>query len=334
MYRKEFLIVFFAITDSPLQTHLLFNFATIQAQAHTADTADSFAVLMNKDQTGTRSSRPFRRIHTPKVITGSPKTLCLSHLGRIDDVTSALLIRRESPWDTYRPVITYDGAGHVTIATRRSHPSRVVTIRQFPKEDTSRLIGRFGQLEHKTCSPCWDVTLMVIPSFFLSTIWPRVPDSASRLSFQATRNWLTYNQVLAGASYLSASGLTHPFLKCNDILLGLDGVVKIARLEECVDCTTSQAETTYIAAVPSIVMELMIPNTWDENACDTFSGPSSQSNVVQFLDATKGESSLIVLRQQPLVSGRYQAVRDLIGLARAAIHMSDVKDVPQIDCRK
>jgi hypothetical protein len=59
----------------------------------------------------------------------------------------------------------------------------------------------------------------------------------------------------------------------------------------------SQAETTYIAAVPSIVMELMIPNTWDENACDTFSGPSSQTNVVQFLDATKGESSLIVLRQ-------------------------------------
>jgi hypothetical protein len=137
------------MTDSPLQTNLLFNFAAIQAQAHAADTADNFAAQTNKNQTGTRSSRPSRRMHTSKVITGCPKTLCLSHLGRIDDITSVLLIRRESPWDTYRPVITYDGAGHVTIATRRSRPSRVVAIRQFPKEDTRRLIGRFGQLEHK-----------------------------------------------------------------------------------------------------------------------------------------------------------------------------------------
>jgi hypothetical protein len=88
--------VFFAITDSPLQTHLLFNFAAIQAQAHTTDTADNFAAQTNKDQTGTRPSRPFRRIHTLKVITGSLKTLCLPHLGRINDITSALLIRRES----------------------------------------------------------------------------------------------------------------------------------------------------------------------------------------------------------------------------------------------
>lgn len=132
--------------ESPFPDNLIFNFAAIQAQAHTANTANSFA---DKDQIGKRSSRPSRRVHTAKVITGRPKTLCLPHLCKITDITSALVVRRESPWDTYHPVFTYDGAGNVTIATRRSRPSRVVAIRQFPKEDTRRLIGRFGQLQHQ-----------------------------------------------------------------------------------------------------------------------------------------------------------------------------------------
>lgn len=50
---------------------------------------------------------------------------------------------------------------------------------------------------------------------------------SSRWPLEAIWNGLTYNQVLAGASYLSAFGPTHPFLKCQDILFGLDGVVKI-----------------------------------------------------------------------------------------------------------
>jgi hypothetical protein len=144
----------FAMTDSPFQTHLLFNFAAIQAQAYAADTADDFTAQTNKDRTGKRLSRVSSRMHTPKVITGSPKTLCLPHLGEINDIPSVLLIRRESPWDTYRPIISFDGAGHVTIATRRSRSSHVVAIRQFPKEDTRRLIGRFGQLEHPWAYCC------------------------------------------------------------------------------------------------------------------------------------------------------------------------------------
>ncbi|KAJ5900279.1 uncharacterized protein N7473_004349 [Penicillium subrubescens] len=261
----------------------------MQAQAHAADTANYFAARANKDQTGKRPSRPSRRGHTPKVITGRPKTLCLPHLGKIDDITSALLIRRESPWDTYRPVLTYNGAGHVTIATRRSRPSRV--------------------LEHKNvlslleCYLDGDSAFVLVDDLALTlghiVACPNLRPAEFELGCLMA-------QVLAGASYLSAFGLTQPFLKCHDILFGLDGVVKIARLEECVDCTTSQAETTYIAAVPSIVMELMIPTAQNGIASDTSSGSPSEANIVQFLNATRGESSLTVLRQQPLVSERYQ----------------------------
>ena len=145
--RVSFLLsrrAFVAMPESLFQAHLLFNFAAIQAQVYAADTVNYFAARANTDQTGKRLSHPSRCVHTPKVITGRLKTLCLPHLGKMNDITSALLIRRESLWDTYYPVLTYDGAG-----PRRSRPSRVVAIRQFPKEETRRLIGRFGQLEHK-----------------------------------------------------------------------------------------------------------------------------------------------------------------------------------------
>jgi hypothetical protein len=77
-----------------------------------------------------------------------------------------------------------------------------------------------------------------------------------------------------------------------------------------VDCTASQAEATYIAAVPSIVMQLMIPNAKDEIASDTLSGSPIEADIVQFLSATRRESSLTVLRQ----------VRDMYGWSVTVRH--------------
>ncbi|OKP09563.1 hypothetical protein PENSUB_5051, partial [Penicillium subrubescens] len=65
----------------------------------------------------------------------------------------------------------------------------------------------------------------------------------------------------------------------------------------CVDCTTAQAEATYIAAIPPIVMQLMIRDDKDVAANDMSSGSPIKSNIVQFLNAAKGESSLFVLKQ-------------------------------------
>ncbi|KAJ5465332.1 uncharacterized protein N7458_001018 [Penicillium daleae] len=67
-----------------------------------------------------------------------------------------------------------------------------------------------------------------------------------------------------------------------------------------ITCNTSrmvsQAEATYIAAVPSIVTQLMIQNDKDVVANDMSSGSPLKSSIVQFLNAVKGESSLFVLK--------------------------------------
>lgn len=77
----------------------------------------------------------------------SPESLS-SHLHKLDDISAALIVRRESPWDTYLPAITYDIAGQVVIAARRTRPSREVAIRKYQRQDAKGLIEEFGRLEH------------------------------------------------------------------------------------------------------------------------------------------------------------------------------------------
>ncbi|KAJ5465331.1 uncharacterized protein N7458_001017 [Penicillium daleae] len=146
------------MTESTFQANILFDFAEIQAHAQASTTANRSAI--NAD-----SYRPSSRAPKSKVITGPPKSLYLPRLCYTDDIGSFLIVRRESPRDTYQPVFTYDGAGKVTIDTRCSRPSRMVAIRKYPKQDTRWLIGRFGGFNIEMYFPCWSVTSMLISLF-------------------------------------------------------------------------------------------------------------------------------------------------------------------------
>lgn len=101
-----------------------------------------------------RSSSKARKSGSPlqcqdsKIIHGPPKSLCLPRICELESTSPVLLVRQESPWDTYRRALTCDIAGQVFIAARRSRPSRVVAIRQYPRGDAVRLIHVFGQLAH------------------------------------------------------------------------------------------------------------------------------------------------------------------------------------------
>jgi hypothetical protein len=66
---------FFAIMENAFQANLIINFAAIQGQANAANPTNYFATKADKEHLGKRSSRPTRRVHTPKVISGRPKTL-------------------------------------------------------------------------------------------------------------------------------------------------------------------------------------------------------------------------------------------------------------------
>ena len=95
-----------------------------------------------------RKSRSPSQHHNSKIIHGPLRSLCLPRICELESISSVMLVRQESPWDTYRRALTFDIAGEVFIAERRSRPSRVVAIRQYPKGDAVRLVHIFGQLDH------------------------------------------------------------------------------------------------------------------------------------------------------------------------------------------
>jgi hypothetical protein len=114
--------------------------------------------------------------------------------------------------------------------------------------------------------------------------------------------------------YLAASGLAHQALVCSNILLGLEGIIKIGKssffrigysspvaagLEHCVDCLTQQSEATSIAAIPSITMQLMQKSDKADGAIgvDDLKRWPMESAAVSFLGASAAAVSTEALKQ-------------------------------------
>lgn len=136
----------------------MFDFDTIKAQSRPPPTTSGFAV---KEQSARAANKRPICHRSQKTVTGSIKGLCLPRLQSLDNISSILIVRHESPWDTYQQAITYHSAGDVTIASRRTRPSRMVAIRKYRREDARGLIDRFGRLEHNRHS--MNVIWMAIP---------------------------------------------------------------------------------------------------------------------------------------------------------------------------
>ena len=128
--------------------NMICDLGTIKAQYQLPISMSAPTTRESYTAATTNLTGPHRRGRL-KVVTGPPKSLCLPHLCGLENIASVLIVRQESPWDTYRKVITYENAGKVTIATRRTRPSRMVAIRTYGKDNARRLIYRFGRLEHR-----------------------------------------------------------------------------------------------------------------------------------------------------------------------------------------
>ncbi|KAI2669600.1 hypothetical protein LCP963914a_9905 [Penicillium roqueforti] len=93
-------------------------------------------------------------------------------------------------------------------------------------------------------------------------------------------------QVLDGAWYLAASGLTHQSFSC-------------PCWDYCVDCTPGQAETAYLAALPSIAMRLMQKYDKEEGVAGVtiLCRWPIDSDAVRFLSATATAVSIAPLKE-------------------------------------
>ncbi|KAJ5655017.1 hypothetical protein N7490_002020 [Penicillium lividum] len=306
--------------------HMIFDFDSIKAQCQPPPTSPE--IFASKEKfAGAASKRP-RLHHSQKTVTGPIKDLCLPRLHSLDNITSALIIRHESPWDTYQQAISYDIAGEVIIASRRTRPSRVVAIRKYRRQDARSLIDRFGRLEHVNVlsfHECYidrdfafflvaDLPLTLAHVVACSDLYPSEIELGSILC-----------QILDGMCYLAALSLVHQALVCSNILLGLDGIIKIAGPEHCVDCMKSQSEAACVASIPSIAIQLM--QKYDKDGAigvDDLERWPIESDAVDFLSASGATASMEVLKMHPLISARRHPAADLLLLARAALLMTRV----------
>ncbi|KAJ6118318.1 hypothetical protein N7471_013785 [Penicillium samsonianum] len=299
------------MSTNPFKENMICDLGTIKAQSQLPISMSTPITCESQTAANTKLTRPRRRSRS-NVVTGPPKSLCLPRLCGLENIASVLIVRQESPWDTYRKVITYEIAGKVTIATRRTRP--------------------FGRLEHTNvlslheCYMHEDLAFFLVDDLPLTlahvVAFPSVYPSEAELGSIIC-------QILDGVRCLALSGLAHQSLACDDILLGIDGIIKIACLDLCVDCTPDQSEAAYIAALPLITMRLMQKCDKDEGVVgvnDLERWPID-SAAVGFLSATETAGSIKSLRHQPLLAGKHRPSDDLVVLARAALLSSSLNFV-------
>ena len=86
---------------------------------------------------------------TRKVINGAPKGFGLPQTVQSGGGTKTLIVRDESPWDTFELDFSCKLAGTVAIASRRSRPSRVIAIREYSAGDVQKMLQRFCHIQHE-----------------------------------------------------------------------------------------------------------------------------------------------------------------------------------------
>lgn len=66
-------------------------------------------------------------------------------------LSQSLVVRNESPWETFKPSFSCRLAGTVIIAARRScfHPSLPTAIREYSAEDADKMLHRFRHIKHE-----------------------------------------------------------------------------------------------------------------------------------------------------------------------------------------
>ena len=99
-------------------------------------------------ETKKRNASPLKE-PSRKFIKGPPKVLGLSQALQSGGGSKTLIVRDESPWDTFELSFSCKLAGTVAIAAHRSRPSRVIAIRQYSAADAETMLQRFRHIQHE-----------------------------------------------------------------------------------------------------------------------------------------------------------------------------------------
>ncbi|KAJ5589607.1 hypothetical protein N7537_012285 [Penicillium hordei] len=272
-----------------------------------------------------------------KVIRGSPRALALQANSR---TSSDFNLRNESPWDTYKKHYECDLAGTVIVCVRSSDGRAARAIRQFSSIDCDKILKVLRSTNHKNVASVWECFCTSGSLYTLSEFDPLSLDHIVACKAFPDQQQLAaiMSQFLEGLAHLVAQGFRHTSLDCSSILMNLSGEVKIARVDCCIPWQTSRVQTSDLAPVSRIMMELMQKYAKDDGAVgiDDLERWSACPAAIEFLSAITSASSFEELKkvceppsnfalnsltvfQQPFLTEIRWSPGDLIGLAWFAL---------------
>lgn len=185
---------------------------------------------------------------TRKIVKGQPRELELPRIVESGhSIVEPVIVRNQSPWDTFEIFFTCDLAGTVFMAQHRHQPSKVIAIRAASTGSADKMLKIFKQIKHDniiSATDCYqdkenkyflvDDLPLTLEHLVASDAYPNETQLATILGQvgfpKAKYTWVNYaktKEVLDGVAYLLASGYQHQLLTCSNILIGLDGNIKI-----------------------------------------------------------------------------------------------------------
>ena len=112
-----------------------------------------------------------------KVLRGSPRPLALHQSSQSENRTVLdIVIRDESPWDTFKKFYECDLAGTVAVCIRLSGSRSVWAIRQYSREDADRIVGIFRSTRHVNVVSIWECFRTSDALYTLSEFYPLTLD--------------------------------------------------------------------------------------------------------------------------------------------------------------
>ncbi|KAH1602583.1 hypothetical protein KXV78_000778 [Aspergillus fumigatus] len=239
-----------------------------------------------------------------KVVTGRPKQLGLPQVVKAKRSAEPLVVVRakESPFDTFQQLFSCELAGTVVFVQRRTRPYKTKAIRRHPPEIRNKILCIFQRIDHENvmcAEECYvndGIVFAVVDNLPLTlqhlvqhcTLYPTEGQLGSIIA-----------QILSGITYLATVDFEHRSLICKNILLGKDGTVKIAALENCISRSTSQSHLPSIKALGDLMMYLMKKSAGKDGilGVDNVERWPLDSAAVDFLTLISSSSSLRSLTQ-------------------------------------
>ncbi|EED15813.1 conserved hypothetical protein [Talaromyces stipitatus ATCC 10500] len=236
---------------------------------------------------------------------------------------SILKFKNESPWNSYRKEFGCELAGDAVAVVHSKNPSRVLLLRSYPDAISSKMLQWFSQHQHPHIMSAKEAYFFKNSLYIICEDLPLTVEHLIVCRAYPTEGQLAVimRQILEGLSYLVTQGLEHQALKSSNILMNLDGIVKIGSLEDVQARDQNRDQRATLDAIKTITMELMEKHTKKNGTTgvnDLKRWPVD-SNAVKFLAATDSVSSVDELRKHQLIRQCTATEGELVGLARFAL---------------